>query len=180
MMACWLSEEDKESQRRHRQIERQLRQDDRVKNWKKEVKILLLGAGESGKSTFLKQMRIIHGEDYSVEDRMEFRPLIYHNILKGMKVLIEVRKRLQIPFTDPNNEGNADIISAYHHRTQELSPQDFAPFVDPLVALWQDQGVRTTLQRSNEFQLVSQPCLMPCNVTRDCVYTLADACLYVC
>ena len=56
MMACWLSEEDKESQRRHRQIERQLRQDDRVKNWKKEVKILLLGAGESGKSTFLKQM----------------------------------------------------------------------------------------------------------------------------
>lgn len=154
-MACWLSEEDKESLRRHRQIERQLKQDDRAKNWKKEIKIILLGAGESGKSTFLKQMRIIHGEDYSVEDRIEFRPLIYHNVLKGMKVLVEVRKRLQIPYSDPNNESNGDIVSAYHHRTQEMLPQDFAPYVEPLLALRQDTGVLTTLQRSNEFQLVS-------------------------
>lgn len=153
-----MPEERKEALRRHRQIERQLRQDDRAKNWKKEVKILLLGAGESGKSTFLKQMRIIHGEDYGVEDRLEFRPLIYHNILKGMKVLIEVRKRLQIPFTNPANEENGELVSSYHHRTQELTPQDFAPFVDALTALWQDRGVRATLQRSNEFQLVSRTC----------------------
>ena len=51
-----------------------------------QVKLLLLGAGESGKSTFLKQMRILHGEGYGKEDLLKFRPVVYSNIVKGMKV----------------------------------------------------------------------------------------------
>ena len=47
------------------------------------IKILLLGAGESGKSTVLKQMRILHGGGYSVSDKQDFRPVVYHNILKA-------------------------------------------------------------------------------------------------
>ena len=50
-----------------------------------QVKLLLLGAGESGKSTFLKQMRILHGEGYDKEDLLKFRPVVYSNIVKGMK-----------------------------------------------------------------------------------------------
>ena len=50
---------------------------------KRLVKILLLGAGESGKSTFLKQMRIIHGEDFDQRAKEEFRATIYSNVIKG-------------------------------------------------------------------------------------------------
>lgn len=43
----------------NRQIELQLAKD--KKQLRRTVKVLLLGSGESGKSTFLKQMRIING-----------------------------------------------------------------------------------------------------------------------
>jgi guanine nucleotide-binding protein subunit alpha-12 len=47
------------------------------------VKLLLLGAGESGKSTFLKQMRIIHGIKFEPELIREYHHVIYQNVVKG-------------------------------------------------------------------------------------------------
>lgn len=52
---------------------------------KRLVKILLLGAGESGKSTFLKQMRIIHGQDFDQRAKEEFKTTIYSNVMKGRR-----------------------------------------------------------------------------------------------
>ncbi len=151
-MACCLSEEEQEALRRSRQIDRVLAQE--KKNLRQEIKILLLGAGESGKSTFLKQMRIIHGEDYSEQDRLEFRATIYHNMLKSIKILVEARRRLQIPLEDQKNEAYGQQIAGYHRAT-ELTPEEFHPFVEALMSLWKDPGIKATLKRSNEFQLVS-------------------------
>jgi len=50
---------------------------------RRQVKLLLLGAGESGKSTFLKQMRIIHGIHFEPELVIEYQHIIYQNILRG-------------------------------------------------------------------------------------------------
>lgn len=47
------------------------------------MKLLLLGAGESGKSTFLKQMRIIHNIKFEPELLREYHYVIYQNIVKG-------------------------------------------------------------------------------------------------
>lgn len=150
-MACWLSEDEKEAIRRSKLIDRQLQQE--KKNLRQEIKILLLGAGESGKSTFIKQMRIIHGQDYSEQDRLEFRAVIYHNILKSMKILVEARRRLQIPLQNSKNEENGQMVSSYH-REGELTDEEFHPYVEPLVTLWKDAGIKATVKRNNEFQLV--------------------------
>ena len=96
-------------------------------------------------------MRIIYGEDYSEEDRLEFRPTIYHNILKGTKILIEASQRLRIPLQHPQNEPNCQVISGYH-RNDDL---DFQTYVEPLVAVWKDRAIQKALNRRNQFQLVS-------------------------
>lgn len=152
MAWCWLPEEEKIALRRSKLIDKQLQQE--KKNLRQEIKILLLGAGESGKSTFIKQMRIIHGEDYSEQDRIDFRGTIYHNILKGMKILVEARRRLQIPLENSKNDENGQKVSSYH-REGELTDEEFHPYVEPLSSLWNDAGIQATVKRSNEFQLVS-------------------------
>uniref|UniRef100_A0AC11EAW3 G protein subunit alpha 13 n=1 Tax=Ovis aries TaxID=9940 RepID=A0AC11EAW3_SHEEP len=79
---CVLTSGEAEQQRKSKEIDKCL---SREKTYvKRLVKILLLGAGESGKSTFLKQMRIIHGQDFDQRAREEFRPTIYSNVIKDL------------------------------------------------------------------------------------------------
>jgi len=51
-------------------------------------KLLLLGPGNSGKSTFFKQLASIHNEGYLEENKLEETKAIYDSILAQMKALI--------------------------------------------------------------------------------------------
>jgi len=72
--------------KRNTEIERQLK-DDRKKQGK-EVKILLLGAGESGKSTVLKQMKLINKGGFSQEERYEWRVVIFNNLVQAFNIVL--------------------------------------------------------------------------------------------
>ena len=50
--------------------------------------LLDLGAGESGKSTILKQMKILFLESYDEEERKNFLSVIHSNMIESMKTLI--------------------------------------------------------------------------------------------
>ncbi|GEQ70869.1 hypothetical protein JCM33374_g4549 [Metschnikowia sp. JCM 33374] len=54
----------------------------------KDVKILLLGSGESGKSTIVKQMKIIHKDGFSDAEAYDYRPFVYKNVLDCIKSII--------------------------------------------------------------------------------------------
>ena len=69
--------------------------------------MLCLGTGESGKSTFIKQMRIIHGSGYSDDDKRGFIKLVYQNIFMAMNSMIRAMETLKIPYKNPENEANA-------------------------------------------------------------------------
>ncbi|XP_078132646.1 guanine nucleotide-binding protein subunit alpha-12a isoform X2 [Sander vitreus] len=76
--------QEREARRRSREIDAMLARERRAV--RRLVKILLLGAGESGKSTFLKQMRIINGQQFDKKALLDFRDTIYENILKSESV----------------------------------------------------------------------------------------------
>lgn len=64
----------------------------------------ITGTGESGKSTFIKQMRIIHGSGYTEEDRKGFTKLVYQNIFTAMQAMIRAMDTLKIQYTSEENE----------------------------------------------------------------------------
>mmetsp|Transcript_23591 Transcript_23591/g.44887 ORF Transcript_23591/g.44887 Transcript_23591/m.44887 type:complete len:120 (-) Transcript_23591:12-371(-) len=51
------------------------------------VKLLLLGAGESGKSTIFKQMRILHGSPRSEDDLRMYGVVVRSNVITAMRKL---------------------------------------------------------------------------------------------
>lgn len=62
------------------------------------------GTGESGKSTFVKQMRIIHGDGYSIADRRQHKELVHRNVFMSIQQLIRAMETLQISYDDPSAE----------------------------------------------------------------------------
>lgn len=69
----------------------------------------LTGTGESGKSTFIKQMRIIHGSGYSDDDKRGFIKLVYQNTFMAMNSMVRAMETLKIQYKDSKNE-----VSYYH------------------------------------------------------------------
>ncbi|XP_070793832.1 guanine nucleotide-binding protein subunit alpha-13 isoform X1 [Pituophis catenifer annectens] len=152
---CMLNSTEAEQQRRSKEIDKCLY---REKTYvKRLVKILLLGAGESGKSTFLKQMRIIHGQDWDRSAREEFRATIYSNVIKGVRVLVDAREKLHIPWGNPANQTNGDKMMAFDTRSEVVQGMvqtyTFLQYLPTVRALWADSGIQHAYDRRREFQL---------------------------
>lgn len=128
MGACVSSPQDKERERSAR-IDRSIEED--AKRFKKECKILLLGSftnltadprltrapyapssgsGESGKSTIVKQMKIIHQNGYSHAELLMFRPTIYRNLLESAEAIVQAMRKLDIQPGLENNR-NSDVLT---------------------------------------------------------------------
>uniref|UniRef100_A0A8C9SRQ8 Guanine nucleotide-binding protein subunit alpha n=2 Tax=Scleropages formosus TaxID=113540 RepID=A0A8C9SRQ8_SCLFO len=148
MNECCMSTEDRECLRISKEIERQLRRE--KEGSAREMKLLLLGAGESGKSTFIKQMRIIHGSGYSEEDRRGFTRIVYQNIFTSMQAMVQAMECLGIPLADPRNTQYAEMLKQVQlHMVTTLDQRH----VEAIAQLWKDWGLQHCYQRRREYQL---------------------------
>lgn len=147
-MQCCQSDEAREQKRINAEIEKQLRRDKR--DARRELKLLLLGTGESGKSTFIKQMRIIHGAGYSDEDKRGFIKLVYQNIFMAMQSMIKAMDLLKICYGESSSQSKAELIKEIDYETVTTFE---SPYVQAIKDLWADAGIQECYDRRREYQL---------------------------
>ncbi|WVN90178.1 uncharacterized protein L203_105414 [Cryptococcus depauperatus CBS 7841] len=133
---------------RSREIDKSLREDE--KRMAREVKLLLLGAGASGKSTILKQMRLIHNRPFEPDEIEDYRKLTFSNIVGGMRTIIDVMDELGLAVL-PQNRRYISLVDAEPPiNTHEPYPPKY---LVALKSLWKDPGVQQCYNRGNEFAL---------------------------
>ncbi|KAJ3292012.1 guanine nucleotide-binding protein subunit alpha [Rhizoclosmatium sp. JEL0117] len=95
-----VTEQDLRNQLASRNIDRALEAERKAQknSSKSEVKLLLLGASETGKSTIFKQLKFLYGEDPSIEELHQYRTQILENASQCVKDLICAMDLLQIPY----------------------------------------------------------------------------------
>lgn len=143
-----MSAEAKEQAAKSAAIDRQIAAEQEVQA--RTVKLLLLGAGESGKSTLVKQMKIIHGDGYNKEELKAYMPTICDNLVHSMRAVLEAMGILRINLGNQANRIHVKEVLSYGKPDPNgLSQTMF----EAIGALWVDEGVQECYRRSNEYQL---------------------------
>lgn len=113
-----------------------------------EIKILLLGAGESGKSTVAKQMKIIHLSGFSSDEKAAYKNLVFQNVLKAAKTLVEEARARGFQLQDVDA---ADMIEDVQMNTNHII---YTPELSSAIArTWADPAIKETLNYQSEYQL---------------------------
>ncbi|XP_052840466.1 G protein alpha q subunit-like isoform X2 [Drosophila gunungcola] len=145
---CRMTEEAREQKRINDEIERQLRTDKRNSN--RELKLLVLGPGESGKSTFIKQMRIIHAKGFSPKETRGYIKLVYQNIFMAMQSMIKAMDKLDISYGHEDHIELAYLVMSIPYEKVETFED---PYVTAIKRLWGDAGIQKCYDRRSEYQL---------------------------
>ncbi|KAH3766322.1 G-protein subunit alpha 1 [Pelomyxa schiedti] len=133
------------------------------------IKLLLLGAGESGKSTIAKQLKLIHLDGFTTEERNAYKLAILNNALGSMRNLVRAAGDFGVPIAAT---AQAEIVKRPEY---EILHEPYTPDVAAAIkTLWTDPGIRAAYERRNEFQLfdcaayffenidrISQPAYVP-------------------
>jgi len=108
-------------------------------------KLLLLGAGESGKSTLFKQMITIYGTGFPESERKTFEPIIYNNIVTSMQILVGAAPQFGGPVRCK------DSLEYVRDLAQDAPIN--AENARHIKALWNDPGIRKAYDNRSKFQL---------------------------
>lgn len=79
-----------------------------------------------------------------------------------MRVLVDAREKLHIPWGDGDNQQHGDSVMAFDTRSAKMASGQletgvFLQYLPSIRALWADSGIQHAYDRRREFQLVGGP-----------------------
>ncbi|XP_064202842.1 guanine nucleotide-binding protein G(olf) subunit alpha isoform X2 [Anguilla rostrata] len=147
--------EEKEAEREAKKVSKNI--DRALKELKREYKqthrLLLLGAGESGKSTIVKQMRILHVNGFNAEEKKQKILDIRKNVKDAIVTIVSAMSTLipPVPLGNPEDQFRLDYIKSIAPLSDFEYTQEF---FEHAKKLWDDEGVKACYERANEYQLI--------------------------
>lgn len=160
---CLSSTDQKEAKDRSVAIDKQIEEDSR--KFKKECKILLLGSGESGKSTIVKQMKIIHQNGYNKDELLLYRLTVIKNLVDSAQAIVLALRKFKMEPEMPENRENVDAILQYRVDADPGATLDQA-MARKVDSLWKDPIIPAIMERSSEFYLMDSAAYFFDNVNR--------------
>mmetsp|Transcript_11979 Transcript_11979/g.29488 ORF Transcript_11979/g.29488 Transcript_11979/m.29488 type:complete len:418 (+) Transcript_11979:1-1254(+) len=135
---------------RDRQLQRELNKQNQ--NSEEIHKLLLLGAGQSGKSTLFKQMMILYGDGFGEAERESYRSIISGNVIDSMQTLVEQAEEFEekadaFKVNAKLKDGKEELLQI---RGDDTLDEKIAGIIK---LLWADPAIKATYERRAEFQL---------------------------
>lgn len=115
------------------------------------LKVLLLGAGESGKSTVVKQIKVIGNVQENTSEKSKYRSALRRNIIEAIQVLLQAAETLCVT-VDENLQNTAkEILSLDNTNASLVFSHELAVAID---ALWKSPAIQTVYERRSEYWLM--------------------------
>jgi len=113
-----------------------------------EVVLLILGSGESGKSTIAKQFRIINNGNFSEEECLKYERYIHNNIITSIQTIIQGCHDFKFELDEETTrEANAIMgLTNLFKLSQETA--------ESIKKLLEHQSIKNTIEKSSEIQLI--------------------------
>lgn len=148
-MGCLVSKEEKTANERSRQIDNDLKRE--AYNEARSVKILLLGAGESGKSTFIKQMKFLYLRGYNREECETFKSVVHNNAIQSLVVILKAMGTMNISFQDSDRKADMETFLCKVGSSEDLEITPDLALV--MSRLWIDNRLQECFNQAKNYQL---------------------------
>uniref|UniRef100_A0A0K0FKC2 Guanine nucleotide-binding protein G(k) subunit alpha (inferred by orthology to a human protein) n=1 Tax=Strongyloides venezuelensis TaxID=75913 RepID=A0A0K0FKC2_STRVS len=114
------------------------------------LRILLLGAPESGKTTLIEQIRLLYKQDFKDTEFLHRKAFIYNNILDSMKQILSYMKKKNFCLENTDNETKAQfVLDGFENLYGPFNEKES----DAIKSLWNDKNLQEVYKRRAQFNL---------------------------